>query len=286
MIIDSTHADEPQVFAMPADDEQNSTAEPLRVRLHIPASEVTADNPSAWARRTIRKYMLIMGSDGPRVKIDQSVYLVGVEWDLQLLELALVADIRDLVEVGVNVFPDTETLTVHRDGFELDAQVWEGWDALKAVTYTLKDSEVTRSRTDRITKLINDRRLLSADLMAANGRLRTLKNTAPQPHGETSEMTFGSTAEVNNQVTAIKGIEDAIAGKTKAIAEQIAKLNETLTQDDSRWQVQLPDLIAEITELNDPISKDDYNTHYRPLPFLTISGEQGEIKDALLQHLR
>lgn len=273
MITDPTHADE-QVFA-----DQANTAEeyePLRVRLHIPQSDVSAENPSAWARRTIRRYMLIMGSEGPRVKLDQSVYLVNVDWDVQLLELALVADIRGVVEVGVNVLPDTDTLCVQRDGFEMDAMAWEGWDALKSVTYSVKGSDDKKSRTDRVSRLLTERRLLGADLVAANGRLRTLKNTSPQPHGETSEMTFGSTVEINSQMDVIKAIEDSIAGKTKAIAEQIAKLNETLTTpEDSGWQVQLPDLIAELTELNDPISKEHYDANYSPLSFLTLKSEPG-----------
>lgn len=275
MITDPTHADE-QVFA---DSDQANTAEefePLRLRLHIPQSDVSAENPSAWARRTIRRYMLIMGNEGPRVKLDQSVYLVNVDWDVQLLELALVADIRGVVEVGVNVLPDTDTLCVQRDGFEMDAMAWEGWDALKSVTYSVKGSEDKKSRTDRISKLLTERRLLGADVVAANGKLRTLQSTAPHPHGETSEMTFGSTAEINNQIAVIKAIEDAIVGKTKAIAEQIAKLNETLTApEDSGWQVQLPELIAELTELNDPISKEYYDANYSPLSFLTLKSGPG-----------
>lgn len=180
-------------------------------------------------------------------------YGIVFNWPLPLLEKAMFYNIVPFVqEQGANTLVTPNIDTLFCAGTEETAQPvteWSGYEAAREISFKTKKN----TRVSRLDNLIEKLASISSthiDIVSAEARLRTLEHASPVPHGETSEMTFGSTAQIAEQRAVIARLVETLATKREEADKQLAKINEALTPIDTDWQVQLPDSVDAITRLN------------------------------------
>ena len=215
-----------------------------------------ATPPVTTANRAVDYCSVIITEEGNELAVltKRTAYSIDVEWNENFLREALTRDVSDQLgfEYGC-VSPLLSTLEV-KDGEGIDDIA--GWaDLLATIVYKPKPTkrEPKPKRVTRISKVVSlrdDVANLRAELVSAQTRRRVLENTSPAPHGESGELTLGSTREMAEVDANIAALKLKLEAKYDAIHSQLAAINAVIKPDDSGWVLVLPEPYDAIVALN------------------------------------
>lgn len=203
------------------------------------------------AQRTITRSEISI--DAGRVVVTETIedFKALAEWNADFLTRGFYEDIRDYDardnEV-VRLLIDTATVTSHTKTMPIEE--WSQYADVQGLTYKTKTKAVL-NYLDKIYQWLGEvRTIQTTELVSAQARLRQLQTASPTPHGETNEMTLGSTAEQTLASQAISAIVARIEDLMTKVFKNVDKLNQKVGHKDTGWRTQLPDIFAKLSEYN------------------------------------
>jgi hypothetical protein len=248
----SETGDTPAVVASPVED-TNSESVPGTTE----QTTIQLEDNQVYATRTVTSFELVVLNNEPAIRASARSYGIVMAWSGDLIAQSIFYDMTGYIarhDKTEFVIPLMDTLSEGSDSWLVRATEWDGWEELRGITFkTKKGAKI--SRVEKIVKLLSEVSQLSADIISAQKRLRTLQSTSTIPHGETGEMRFGSTVEIENQMKTVVQLESKHAEKRAAVDKHIKVINSKLTSVDTGWDIPLPELVVEFAAINPPFGE-------------------------------